>query len=44
MASSMLDSILALVSPEMKQAVAARLGETPKAVQGGVGTATAAIS
>ncbi len=42
MASSMLDSILTLVTPEMKQAMAARLGETPQAVQGGLGTATAA--
>jgi OmpA-OmpF porin, OOP family len=42
MATSMMDSILALVTPEMKQAVASRLGESPQAVQGGLGAATAA--
>lgn len=42
MASSMLDSILALITPEMKQALAARLGESPQAVQNGLGTAAAA--
>jgi OmpA-OmpF porin, OOP family len=42
MASSMLDSILALVTPEMKQALATRLGEAPQAVESGLGMATAA--
>jgi OmpA-OmpF porin, OOP family len=42
MANSMMDSILGLVTPEMKQALAARLGESPEAVQGGLGAATAA--
>jgi len=42
MANSMLDSILALVTPDMKQAIASRLGESTQAVQAGLGTATAA--
>jgi outer membrane protein OmpA-like peptidoglycan-associated protein len=42
MAGSMLDSILALVTPEMKQSLAARLGESPQTVQTGLGTAAAA--
>lgn len=42
MANSMMDSILALVTPEMKQALASRLGESPQAVQSGLGAATAA--
>ena len=42
MAGSMLDSILALITPEMKQALAARLGESPQTVQTGLGTAAAA--
>ena len=42
MASSIMDSILAMVTPEMKQALAARLGESPQAVQSGLGAATAA--
>jgi OmpA-OmpF porin, OOP family len=42
MPNSMLDSVLALVTPEMKQAIASRLGESPQAVQGGLGAATAA--
>lgn len=42
MANSMLESILDLVSPEMKQSIASRLGESPQAVQSGLGTATAA--
>lgn len=42
MAGSMLDSILALVTPEMRQSLAARLGESPETVQTGLGTATAA--
>jgi outer membrane protein OmpA-like peptidoglycan-associated protein len=37
-----MDSILAMVTPEMKQALAARLGESPQAVQSGLGAATAA--
>jgi outer membrane protein OmpA-like peptidoglycan-associated protein len=42
MANSMMDSILAMVTPEMKQALAARLGDSPQAIQGGLGAATAA--
>src|SRR5476651_1439899 len=42
MASSMMDSILGMVTPEMKQALAARLGESPQAVGGGLSAATAA--
>ena len=42
MASSMMDSILGMVTPEMKQAIASRLGESSQAVQGGLGAATAA--
>lgn len=42
MANSMMDSILAMVTPEMKQAISSRLGESTQAVQGGLGTATAA--
>jgi OmpA-OmpF porin, OOP family len=42
MANSMMDSILGMVTPEMKQALAAHLGESPQAVQGGLGAATAA--
>jgi OmpA-OmpF porin, OOP family len=42
MANTMMDSILGMVTPDMKQALAARLGESPQAVQGGLGTATAA--
>jgi outer membrane protein OmpA-like peptidoglycan-associated protein len=38
----MMDSILAMVTPEMKQAIASRLGESTQAVQSGLGTATAA--
>jgi outer membrane protein OmpA-like peptidoglycan-associated protein len=37
-----MDSILAMVTPEMKQALAARLGESPQATQVGLGAATAA--
>jgi OmpA-OmpF porin, OOP family len=40
--ASMLDSILGMVTPEMKQALAARLGEPAPAVQTGLTTATAA--
>lgn len=42
MSSSLLDGVLGLVSPEMKQAFASRLGESPAAVQSGLGTAVAA--
>jgi OmpA-OmpF porin, OOP family len=42
MASSMMDSILGMVTPEIKQSLASRLGESPQAVQSGLGTATAA--
>ncbi len=42
MATSMMDSILAMVTPDMKQAIASRLGESTQAVQGGLGAATAA--
>jgi len=41
-ANSMLDGILAMVTPEMKQALAARLGESPQSVETGLGTAAAA--
>jgi OmpA-OmpF porin, OOP family len=42
MANTMMDSILGMVTPEMKQALASRLGESPQAVQGGLGAVTAA--
>jgi OOP family OmpA-OmpF porin len=42
MASSMMDAILGMVTPDMKQAIASRLGESSQAVQGGLGAATAA--
>ena len=42
MANSMMDAILGMVTPNMSQALAARLGETPQAVQSGLGAATAA--
>ncbi len=42
MATSILDGVLSMVSPEMKQALASRLGESPTAVQSGLGTAVAA--
>jgi OmpA-OmpF porin, OOP family len=41
MANSMMDSILGMVTPEMKQALASRLGESATGVQTGLGTATA---
>ena len=41
MASSMLDSILGMVTPDMKQALATRLGESTAGVQSGLGAATA---
>jgi outer membrane protein OmpA-like peptidoglycan-associated protein len=37
-----MDSILAMVTPEMKQALTTRLGEPPQAVQSGLGATTAA--
>ena len=43
MASSLIESILGLLRPEVSQAIAARLGETPKQVKDGLHTATAAI-
>ena len=42
MASSIMDSILAMVTPEMKQSLATRFGESPQATQSGLGAATAA--
>ena len=42
MASSMMDSILGMVTPNMQQALASRLGETPQGVQSGLSAATAA--
>jgi OmpA-OmpF porin, OOP family len=42
MATSILDGVLGLVTPEMKQALASRLGESQTAVQSGLGTAIAA--
>ncbi|HKF97498.1 MAG TPA: OmpA family protein [Steroidobacteraceae bacterium] len=42
MASSIMDSILGMVTPEMKQALATRFGESSQGVQSGLGAATAA--
>jgi OmpA-OmpF porin, OOP family len=42
MASQLMDSILGMVTPEIKQALASRLGDSPQAVQSGLTTATAA--
>jgi outer membrane protein OmpA-like peptidoglycan-associated protein len=42
MASSITDSILALITPEAAQALAARLGESPQSLQAGFATSTAA--
>jgi OmpA-OmpF porin, OOP family len=42
MATSLLDGVLALVTPEMKQALASRLSESPAAIESGLGTAAAA--
>ncbi|MFI4880021.1 MAG: OmpA family protein [Steroidobacterales bacterium] len=42
MASAMMDAILGMVTPDMKQAIASRLGESSQAVTGGLGAATAA--
>jgi outer membrane protein OmpA-like peptidoglycan-associated protein len=41
MADSMLESILGMVTPEMRQGLASRLGESTLAVQSGLGAATA---
>jgi OmpA-OmpF porin, OOP family len=41
-ANSMLDGILAMVTPEMKQSLAARFGESQQSVEMGLGTAAAA--
>jgi outer membrane protein OmpA-like peptidoglycan-associated protein len=38
----MMESILALVTPDVKEAIASRLGASTQAVQGGLGAATAA--
>ena len=42
MASSIMDSILAMVTPEMEQSLATRFGESRQATQSGLGAATAA--
>jgi outer membrane protein OmpA-like peptidoglycan-associated protein len=42
MANSIMDSILAMVTPEMQRSLAARLGESPQSVHGGLGAAAAA--
>jgi len=42
MAGSIMDSILGMVTPDMKQALATRFGESSQAVQSGLGAATAA--
>jgi OmpA-OmpF porin, OOP family len=42
MATSQIESILGMITPEMKQALAARLGEPVQAVQSGLGATTAA--
>src|SRR5215468_6963835 len=41
MADSIMDSVLAMVSPEMQQSLAARLAEPPQSVYRGLGTAAA---
>jgi OmpA-OmpF porin, OOP family len=43
MASSIMDSMLAVVTPEMQRALAARLGESPQAVHSGLTAAGAAV-
>jgi OmpA-OmpF porin, OOP family len=40
--TSILDGVMAMVTPEMKQSIASRLGESPSAIQSGLGTAAAA--
>jgi len=42
MASSMMDAILALVTPDLRQAIASRLGESAQTVQSGLSATTAA--
>ena len=42
MADSIMDSVLAMVTPEMQQSLAARLAEAPQSVYRGLGTAAAA--
>src|SRR5690348_4601886 len=42
MTPSLMDSILRMVTPDMKHALASRLGESLEGVQSGVGAATAA--
>jgi OmpA-OmpF porin, OOP family len=42
MASPMMDAILGMVTPEIKQTLASRLGDSPQAVTSGLTTATAA--
>jgi OmpA-OmpF porin, OOP family len=42
MANSILDGVLASVTPEMKQALATRLGESSQGIETGLGTAAAA--
>ncbi len=42
MANSILDGVMAMVTPEMKQALAARLGESSQGIETGLGTAAAA--
>ena len=42
MAGSMMDAILALVTPDLQQAVASRLGESAQTVQSGLSATTAA--
>ncbi len=42
MANSILDGVLALVTPEMKQGLTARLGESSQGIETGLGTAAAA--
>jgi outer membrane protein OmpA-like peptidoglycan-associated protein len=42
MATSILDGVLGMVTPEMKQSLASRLGESPAAIQSGLGAAAAA--
>src|SRR6516162_4262886 len=42
MPGSIIDSILGMVTPDMKQALATRFGESSQAVQSGLGAATAA--
>lgn len=43
MASSIMDSMLAMVTPEMQRALAARLSESPQSVHSGLAAAGAAI-